>query len=51
MKYKGWFQQFDGKEFWVYGDLIKRESGNLELTDGQTFWTVDEVELIEEGEE
>jgi hypothetical protein len=43
VKYRGWFQSHTGEEYWVYGYPIKQPNGNWEITDGTTYWTVDEV--------
>jgi len=43
IKYRGWFQCITGREYWVYGYLIKQTNGNWEITNGQTSWTVDNV--------
>jgi len=43
IKHRGWFQCITGKEYWVYGYLVKQTNGNWEITNGQTSWTVDNV--------
>jgi len=43
IKFRGWFQGINGQEYWAYGYLVKQANGNWELTDGETFWTVDNV--------
>jgi len=43
IKHRGWFQCITGKEYWVYGCLVKQTNGNWEITNDQTSWTVDNV--------
>lgn len=43
IKFRGWFQGINGVEKWVYGYLVKQTNGNLEITNGETSWTVDNV--------
>jgi uncharacterized phage protein (TIGR01671 family) len=43
IKFRGWFQGINGTEMWVYGYLVKQTNGNLEITNGETSWTVDNV--------
>jgi len=43
VKYRGWFQGINAQELWVYGYLTKQENGNWEITNGETYWTVDNV--------
>ncbi|PCI96635.1 MAG: hypothetical protein COB15_09615 [Flavobacteriales bacterium] len=40
IKFRGWFQQHDGQEFWVYGYFYIDEIGNSYITDGMTHWCV-----------
>lgn len=43
IKFRGWFQGINGTEMWVYGYLVKQTNGNWEITNGETYWTVDNV--------
>lgn len=43
IKFRGWFQGINGQEYWVYGYLLKQTNGNWEITNGETYWTVDNV--------
>ena len=43
IKFRGWFQGINGQEYWVYGYLVKQTNGNWEITNGETYWTVDDV--------
>ena len=43
IKFRGWFQGVNGTEMWVYGYLVKQTNGNWEITNGETYWTVDNV--------
>jgi len=43
IKFRGWFQGINGIEKWVYGYLVKQKNGNWEITNGETYWTVDDV--------
>lgn len=39
--FRGWFEQFNGQEFWVYGHYYMSANGNSNITDGHIHWTVD----------
>ncbi len=41
---RGWFQRFDGEEYWVYGKHYLDGNGNDCITDGCTHWGVWPVE-------
>lgn len=43
IKFRGWFQGINGREYWTYGYLVKQTNGNWEIIDGDNAWTVDNV--------
>ena len=50
IKFRGWFQRFDGEEYWVYGEHYLDGNGNDCITDGCTHWGVWPVEKKVNGE-
>ena len=47
IKFRGWFQGINGTEMWVYGYLVKQTNGNWEITNGETYWTVDDDDVAQ----